>query len=153
MLSEQNRFPNHYCDLAVYVDRGIKDEVAGYLVHIAENQAWRCENIACFVKTCEKVFNSINYPQATHLLRQMGNGTGRGLKHERGIDDMAVKTDNIPEENKPTFLIKIKYRQNASWQGSIKWLETDTEKNFRSALELIKLMDDAVGHSDDIGWE
>lgn len=42
------------------------------------------------------------------------------------------------------FVIKILNTQNASWQGTITWTETDKTEPFRSALELIKLIDNAV---------
>lgn len=43
-----------------------------------------------------------------------------------------------------TFAIKIIFRQNTSWQGSILWLEWGEEQSFRSALELIYLMNNAL---------
>lgn len=43
-----------------------------------------------------------------------------------------------------TFAVRILFRQNASWQGSVAWLEGDREESFRSALELIFLMDSAM---------
>ena len=33
------------------------------------------------------------------------------------------------------------FRQNASWQGNVTWVEKGIEESFRSALELIMLMD------------
>ena len=60
---------------------------------------------------------------------------------------------DLQMQEKPTFIVKVQYRQNASWQGSIRWLERDTEKNFRSTLELIRLMDSAVGNEDDSTWD
>ena len=43
-----------------------------------------------------------------------------------------------------TFAIRLIFRQNASWQGSITWLEGEVEQSFRSVLELILLMDSAL---------
>lgn len=43
-----------------------------------------------------------------------------------------------------TFLLKIKYQENATWQGSVLWVNGNAEKPFRSALELIKLIDSAL---------
>ena len=43
-----------------------------------------------------------------------------------------------------TFSIRILFRQNASWQGSVKWLEGNQEVYFRSVLELIGLVDQAL---------
>ncbi|MBC8529389.1 hypothetical protein H8699_08115 [Christensenellaceae bacterium NSJ-44] len=46
---------------------------------------------------------------------------------------------------KATFMVQVQYRENASWQGQITWVEANQTRNFRSALELIKLMDSAAG--------
>lgn len=43
-----------------------------------------------------------------------------------------------------TFVIQILFKQNATWQGSITWSEKKKVQHFRSTLEMIKLMDDAI---------
>ena len=43
-----------------------------------------------------------------------------------------------------TFALRILFRQNASWQGSVTWLEGKKEQSFRSALELVLLMHSAL---------
>ena len=43
-----------------------------------------------------------------------------------------------------TFHLKVLFRQNASWQGSVTWVEGHREESFRSVLELLLLMDSAV---------
>lgn len=43
-----------------------------------------------------------------------------------------------------TFVVNVKCRQNHTWQGTVKWVEGQKEIPFRSALELIKLMDSAI---------
>ena len=45
---------------------------------------------------------------------------------------------------KQTFVIDIIDQQNASWQGSVKWLNTGKKENFRSALELLRLIDSTL---------
>lgn len=42
------------------------------------------------------------------------------------------------------FVIQIDHCENATWQGSILWTEKNVTQQFRSALELIKLVDSAV---------
>ena len=42
------------------------------------------------------------------------------------------------------FVVQIEQCENATWQGSILWTEKNITQQFRSALELIKLMDSAV---------
>ena len=41
-----------------------------------------------------------------------------------------------------TFVIHVSHCDNATWQGEVTW--ADANKNFRSALELIKLIDGAL---------
>lgn len=43
-----------------------------------------------------------------------------------------------------TFAIRILFRQNASWQGSVTWLEGKQEESFRSVLELLLLINSAL---------
>ena len=43
-----------------------------------------------------------------------------------------------------TFVVHVQYRQNATWQGKIVWAEKNKEIGFRSALELLKLIDTAI---------
>ncbi len=46
---------------------------------------------------------------------------------------------------KGTFVVRIQYTQNNSWQGSITWTEKNQTEHFRSALEMMQLMDNALG--------
>jgi len=48
-----------------------------------------------------------------------------------------------------TFEITVKFMQNSTWQGQIHWVEKNHKQNFRSALEMIRLMDEALIESMD----
>ncbi|MBS6723564.1 MAG: hypothetical protein KH268_11320 [Clostridiales bacterium] len=51
-----------------------------------------------------------------------------------------------------TFLIRVIDQQNGTWQGSILWAEEKKEQYFRSALEMLKLIDEAlIIKEEDIG--
>lgn len=43
-----------------------------------------------------------------------------------------------------TFKVQIMYNRNASWQGSVMWLETRHEEHFRSELELMSVIHQAL---------
>ena len=47
-----------------------------------------------------------------------------------------------------TFEIRILFRQNTSWQGSLAWLEGEQEESFRSVLELALLLESALNAGD-----
>ncbi|MFT5872130.1 MAG: hypothetical protein ACI8WT_001058 [Clostridium sp.] len=48
------------------------------------------------------------------------------------------------KETSTSFIVRIKYRQNTSWQGSIQWLGGKQTRHFRSCLELIMLVEQAL---------
>lgn len=43
-----------------------------------------------------------------------------------------------------TFLIRIQFQQNATWQGTIQWLDHKKTVPFRSMLEMITLIQEAL---------
>ena len=45
---------------------------------------------------------------------------------------------------KGTFIVKIEHCNNESWQGEVIWADEEKREKFRSTLELLKLMDEAV---------
>ena len=47
-----------------------------------------------------------------------------------------------------TFVIHILNQQNATWQGTVTWLDGKQTRPFRCALELIRLMDGVIGQSE-----
>ena len=55
-----------------------------------------------------------------------------------------AKEFTAPTASSPTFVIKVLFRQNATWQGSIQWLEGKQTRQFRSEFEMLKLMDEAM---------
>lgn len=97
------------------------------------------ENLTRLLLLMEDLMDELDCPQAS-------------VKNRRfGTFDKAPERNSIPlfsfqsgQEALATFKIKVLFRQGASWQGKIEWLEEHLETSFRSALELIKLMDSAL---------
>ena len=52
-------------------------------------------------------------------------------------------TDTIQKQSGElgTFVVHVKFRQYSTWQGEIVWAERNRKCNFRSALEMLKLID------------
>ena len=43
-----------------------------------------------------------------------------------------------------SFLVVVKDIQQETWQGTIEWIEQNKKESFRSALEMLKLIDSAL---------
>ncbi len=48
-------------------------------------------------------------------------------------------------KNTKTFVIQVKGTENGTWQGTVDWVEQKKKVAFRSALELIRIMDSSIG--------
>lgn len=55
-----------------------------------------------------------------------------------------ARWSRVRREKLATFYVRILFRQNASWQGTVLWSEGSQEERFRSALELALLLDSAL---------
>lgn len=42
------------------------------------------------------------------------------------------------------FLIDIRYQKHETWQGEIVWVDENRHRSFRSALEMLKLIEKAM---------
>ena len=47
-----------------------------------------------------------------------------------------------------TFVIRVQHRQHSSWQGRVTYMEDDRTVYFRSALELIKIIDGTLDEAE-----
>ena len=52
-----------------------------------------------------------------------------------------------------SFIINILQQQNASWQGTITWVDENKTQNFRSALELIRLIESTMDGEKTLDWK
>ena len=84
----------------------------------------------------EQILDSANFPQSFTAVRSFADAAE--AKQADAAESAAQKGRCA------TFEVKILFRQHTSWQGSVKWLEKNSEQPFRSALELIFLMNSAL---------
>ena len=52
-----------------------------------------------------------------------------------------------------SFIVNILQLQNASWQGTVTWVEDNKTQSFRSALELIRLIDSTLEDGSNLDWK
>ena len=89
-----------------------------------------------FLLKMELLLEELNWPQSFS-----------GKRSFKKIEENTLVTDS-PKQVKAgkvaTFSIRILFRQNSSWQGSVFWHENSQGESFRSVLELLTLMDSAL---------
>ena len=117
-------------------------------------EAINFRNIGEMLEVLESIWNAIGYPQESLINRSfviqqnskvkkdpidvsyLEDGTKDKIKVELSEADMEKRRGE-----QDTFIVRIQYRQNATWQGHVTWVDENKTVPFRSALELIKLID------------
>ncbi len=88
------------------------------------------ESLMQFVRDFECSLEQMDFPKSYTTIRTFAPITGRSTGPPSDLEAGRMVT----------FAVRILFRQNSSWQGSVTWVEGKREQTFRSALELILLM-------------
>lgn len=83
----------------------------------------------------ENMLDGMDFPQSYNVTRTFS---------KNAVQEANPVDENIQRGKLGTFTVRILFRQNASWQGSIVWQEGRAEQSFRSVLELLTLMNSAL---------
>ena len=132
--------------ITVCVDSGEHSRMIGRIYHRFSQQPITFLGAEGVLFSIEKLMDEWDYPQSTLKMRSFAPSS----PHQSRQPGMARKAINDPlayTGQDATFVVHVKYRQNATWQGTVTWADKNKQQNFRSALELIKLMDSAMDES------
>lgn len=93
------------------------------------------QSITQFLLEMEQALDAMDFPKAFTSTRTFAPPP----EYETGPPETGYQPGKAA-----TFAVRILFRQNASWQGSVTWMEGRQEQSFRSVLELILLIDNAL---------
>ena len=122
--------------MLVCVDSSEKGVWTGRYYNSSLKKGESFRSLVDFLMKMEKTLDQMYFPQSFSAVRR--------FTQEEETELIGASNEECQTGKAATFLIRILFRQNASWQGSILWLEGKKEESFRSVLELIFLMNDAL---------
>lgn len=94
----------------------------------------------------ENLFDALSFPGRFEDYRHFARREPK--KSRKGIKERETMSDKTKDEQ-ATFIIHVQFRRNATWQGTIQWVDQDKRQSFRSTLEMIRLIDEAMEDSSD----
>ncbi|MEG1773441.1 MAG: hypothetical protein RR320_01160 [Oscillospiraceae bacterium] len=145
-----SQLPNGATRMLICVDQLSYGEAVGriYNAYLAEPQF---TGIVQLIQKMDWVFDTLSFPQATFSARRFGakNKLGPSPGSREAIESMEDTCSITAQGQKATFIVEVQFRQNATWQGTVSWTEGRQTQRFRSTLELIKLMGDALADEQD----
>lgn len=134
----------------VCVDEIFNQEISGRVYNPFVPQSAAFSNYYLLIEQIEAMIEFLGFPQSAQDYRSFGE-TKASFGQSKGKGDIVKIMEDMEfeklEGEKATFVVQVQFRQNATWQGTISWMEQRKEQKFRSALELIKLMDSAISES------
>ena len=126
--------------IVLCVDSKGEGNIEGHLYHGYEKEGIPFQSYEKVFRTSEELFNALGFPHA-------GNGDRDiyGHIHDYQKKELVkvLKDEELFEKHGDmgTFVVRVQHRQHSSWQGRVTYLEEDRTVYFRSALELMKIID------------
>ena len=143
--------------MLVCIDDFTNNEIYGRFYNLYLPEAVAFSGVIEFLEKMEALFDDMAFPQRYNEMRSfiinhkgetMESITKKELKQQMSEESYEQETGSTA-----TFVVEVQYRRNATWQGTVRWLDGNKTERFRSTLELLKLMDSALNELDDADAE
>ncbi|MET0015688.1 hypothetical protein [Oscillibacter sp.] len=125
---------NQYRDTLVCIDSCADGVYTGRLINLGLPKPIMFHGVMQFLLEVEELLDDMRFPEP--------------FVQTRSFAMTAKPPANTAQDTAhgclATFNLRVLFRQNASWQGSVQWLEGRQEESFRSALELLLLMNSTM---------
>ena len=137
------RIPNELRTCIVCIDSYENGAITGKIVHPCFSEPFQFNNIIVFLKLMEMLFDMFEYPQASTKRRSYQSKIQKIIESKNLQPFMFEMKDEVNKLNGrvATLQLRVIFRQNTSWQGTVHWMERNKKENFRSFLELLMLID------------
>ncbi len=148
-MSYYTQFPRRYDELAICLDSYKESGIAGRAYFGSRQEPTLFRDIGALLIQFDGFLDTLGKPQASTALRrfsqkrQKNKGT-KGIFTKEEVISLKQRTDIHPKGESATFVVQVEFRQNSTWQGNVTWVEAGEKQNFRSALELLMLMESAM---------
>lgn len=123
------------------VNSNSRGTIEGELYHGYSREGIPFRGYEDIIRTAEELFNALGFPHMGTSDRDI-HGQVHSYPKKEGMTKV-MKDEEMLEQHGDmgTFVIRVQHRQHSSWQGRVTYLEEDKTVYFRSALELIKIID------------
>ena len=129
-------YGNDYWTTMVYVDSYQDNVLKGWFQNPYLKSPQKFDSLSDFIIKMESMMDVMGLPQSF--------SASRSFKKLNPVRTPEARETFLKQGDKASFCLSIRFRQNSSWQGTIKWIDSRSTQNFRSVLELIVLMDSAL---------
>jgi len=139
--------PNLVC---IGIDRSRKGEYTGRLWHQYQDDPICFSGTMELIDMMDTLYDEWDFPQRSMDPRSFvkkNDNMRKPCKKGAALQMDAKRISNKSGEM-GTFIVRVKYRQHSTWQGEVVWAEGKQKNYFRSALELMKMIDEVLDQNE-----
>jgi len=133
---KEHMWENQFRTTTICVDSYDDGVLSGRVYHPLREDGAAFRSLSQFLLTMEALLDDMGFPQSYQETRNFAPA--------KKTAENSTAPAKLPRGARMTFQIQILFRQHASWQGMITWVEEGREESFRSVLELVYLLDSAL---------
>jgi hypothetical protein len=136
---------------AVCIDRFNEQDAAGRIYSRISEEPINFSSILQMIEHMDHYYDRVNFPQAANEIRSFNRNANKKRQETKTRETAMVDIEKVTKQRgrEGTFIVHVQYRQHATWQGQVVWAEKNKAQKFRSVLELLKLIDDALETSEE----
>ena len=116
--------------------------MTGYVYNAYLDQTCPFSDSLTLLRRLENLFDRLSFPARFEDYRHFSAQKTSPPKSRK--ERVPPTMNEKPKDDKATFVIHVQFRRNATWQGTIQWVDQNKRQSFRSTLEMIRLIDEAL---------
>lgn len=150
-MSASQLYVGNPCGMVLCIDRLDRNyKVTGRIYHGYRLEAMEFSSMAEAILYMDQFYDEMQYPFPGTKTRHFGKEEEPVVipykkvnlrNKQRSVSDSELLDH---KGRRGTFIVRVEQRQHSSWQGRVTWIEKGETVTFRSVLELLKLMDQAL---------
>ncbi|MBP3804526.1 MAG: hypothetical protein J6I76_11630 [Oribacterium sp.] len=140
--------------IGILVEKTRDHDFSGVIINQYDDRRIEFDSCMSMLNELDTIYDDWGFPEASSKTRSFTMHRSE-LTNEGGVVEKK-KLTHIAAETKPrdisqergkaaTFLLLTEMRQHSSWQGVVLHVEGDKKSRFDSVLDLLFLMDEALG--------
>ena len=140
--------------IGILVEKTRDHDFSGVIINQYDDRRIEFDSCVSMLNELDAIYDDWGFPEASSKTRSFtvhrsDPANGGEVTGKKKLTHIAAETkarDISQERGKAaTFLLLTEMRQHSSWQGMVLHVESDKKSRFDSVLDLLFLMDEALG--------
>lgn len=147
-ISKASRVTEAKRHFVIAIDDYKDGKISGVVYHMSHPEALRFESMMDLVWIVETVSDELSWPVSLMKQRNFKKVVPLSRRSVKNTDAGKVRRGKLA-----TLKIKLNYRNFASWQGIVAWVDKEETRGFKSFLELVRFMSQMIEPENELGNE